>query len=166
MDAAWWTAFSSVATAVGSIVAAVGLVMAALGVKYAARQMEQTKKLARGEFLLRLEELFKDHIETHRRLRPGGEWSQNTGPTTNAEWSDVERYMGLFERINVLVNDEIIALDYVDHFYGYRILNIARNPVINDAKLVRAAESWQGFIELWRKVEANRSLSTRATCHG
>jgi len=158
MDATWWTAFGSVATAAGSIVAPVALIMGALGVKYAAPQMEQTKKLARGEFLLRLEELFNDHIDTHKRLRPGGEWSENAGPTTNAEWSDVERYMGLFERINVLVNDGIVALDYVDQFYGYRILNIARNPAIYDAKLVRAAESWRGFIELWRKVEANRGL--------
>jgi hypothetical protein len=154
--ALWWTAFGSVATAVGSMVAGVGLVMTAKGLKYAAGQLEQTKKLARGEFLLRLEELFQDHFETHKRLRRGGEWSGDEGPSTGEEWSEVEKYMGLFERINVLVKDDIINLDYVDYFYGYRILNIARNPVIRQAKLVDQAEWWQNFIELLRKIEANR----------
>jgi hypothetical protein len=118
---------------------------------------EASRKIAQGEFLLRLEELFQMHLETHKRLRPGGEWAGGKGgPTTNTEWIDVERYMGLFERINALVRDKVVPLDYIDKFYGYRLLNIAANPIIHQVKLVEEADSWQDFIELWQQIEANR----------
>ena len=128
MDSAWWTAFGSLATAAGTLLTAIGLFITAKSLRYAANQIEQSKKIARAEFLLRLEDLFHDHLETHSRLRPGGEWAKEDGPTSPSDWIKVEKYLGLFERINVLVNDGIIDLNYVDDFYGYRVINLARNP--------------------------------------
>ena len=170
-DPMWWTAFGSIATAIGSLATGIGVIAAAIGLRYAGRQLQQSqqiaedarrvaeasRKIAQGEFLLRLEELFQMHLETHKRLRPGGEWAEGRGgPKTNAEWIDTERYMGLFERINALVRDRIVPLDYIDRFYGYRLLNIVANPVIRQAKLVEQADSWQDFIELWKLIEAHR----------
>lgn len=167
-DATWWTAFGSIATAVGTIATGTGLIFTAIGLRYAGDQLrqskqiaEEAKKITQGEFLLHLEELFQTHTETHKRLRPGGDWADGmSGPSNAAEWADVERYMGLFERISALVHDKILAIDYVDNFYGYRVLNIVANPVIHQAKLKAEAASWQGFIELWKQIEAHRNKGT------
>jgi len=161
----FWIAFGSIAAAVGSLATAVSLIFAAKALSYAGRQMqesrkvaEESKKITRGEFLLRLEEFFSQHIETHMRLRPGGEWSDGvTGPKNASEWGPVERYMGLFERIQVLIDDGIIDLATIDKLYGYRVFNIVENDVIRKTKLEGArAEYWQGFIKLWQGLKEQR----------
>jgi hypothetical protein len=143
-----WPALESIATAIASIIAAVGLI-------YVGKQLRESKKIARAEFLLRLEELFQEHTEVHTRLRPGGDWADGSkGPSTSEEWVKVERYMGLFERIQVLIDDRIVDLDAVDRFYGYRVLNIVDNPIIRQAKLEgERAKYWKNFIKLQRALE-------------
>jgi len=67
--------------AVGSIAAASGSLITAGGLFFANRQLRESKKISRGEFILRLDDVFRQHIETHMRLRPGGDWSDRiTGP--------------------------------------------------------------------------------------
>ena len=114
----------------------IGLVLIAIGLIYTGYQIHGSKTAARGEFLLHLDEMFQQHNETHTRLRPGGLWGDGkTGPASVEEWVAVERYMGLFERINILVEDKIIDIDTVDRLYGYRVINISRNKIIQQAKL-------------------------------
>ncbi len=171
MDAEFWTAVGSVATVIGSLAAGIGLVLTGLGLRYAGAQLEQSKQVAKdakdvaeeskniaqGEFLLRLDELFQQHIEVHRRLRPGGDWANaKSGPQTNDDWVDVEKYMGLFERIQFLVSRRIIDIDIIDKLYGYRLFNIVSNPIIRKNKLEQEADAWQDFIALWRALEAHQ----------
>lgn len=140
-----------------SVATAIGAVMAAAGLIYAGIQLRASRKIARGEFLLRLDELFHPYNEVHTQLRPGGAWAEGRGgPTSVEEWVAVERYMGLFERIKTLVDDGIVGLDTVDKLYGYRVFNIAANAIIHQAKLVRESESWEDFIELWHALERHR----------
>jgi hypothetical protein len=148
----FWIMFGSISGAVGSFAAAVGLI-------FAGKQLLDSKKISRGEFLLRLDELFQQHVETQMRLRPGGDWSSgDAGPEKASEWGSVERYMGLFERIQVLMDAGIIDLATVDHLYGYRVLNIAKNPVIRREKLEGPrAKYWLGFIRLWKALEERRA---------
>lgn len=74
-------------------------------------QIRQFSKITRGEFLLHLDEMFQQHQQVHLQLRPGGEWADGSaGPKEKEEWSIVERYMGLFERINILVSDGIVDI--------------------------------------------------------
>jgi hypothetical protein len=131
----------SIATALGAIVAAFSLV-------YAALQLRTSRKIARGEFLLHLDELFSLHTEVHQNLRPGGDWANGGRPQSNVEWIAVERYMGLFERVKVLIDDGIIDANTVNRLYGYRITNIVSNAAIQEEKLVKEAGSWKDFIEL------------------
>ena len=147
----FWAALESIATAVASIIAAIGLI-------YVGKQLKASKKIARAEFLLRLDELFREHTEVHVRLRPGGDWaSESKGPESNEEWAAVERYMGLFERIKVMIDDGIVDLDTVDKLYGYRVFNIANNTIIRKAKLEgERAKYWAKFIELKRALEDHR----------
>ena len=138
-----------------------GLVLTALGLIYTGYQIREAKKVARGEFLLHLDEMFKQHYQTHIRLRPGGDWGNGkTGPINLEEWVAVEQYMGLFERINVLVEDRIIDIDTIDRLYGYRVINILGNEIIKHSKLEIESESWQHFIKLGnaiKNIRRNRS---------
>ena len=41
------------------------------------------------------------------------------GPETAEEWANVEAYMGLFERINVMINAGLIRFETFQPLYGY-----------------------------------------------
>ena len=60
--------------------------------------------------------------------------------------------MGLFERMNRLIEIHSLSAEYVARFYGYRINNIWANDVIRHDKLEREAPGWQDFIELSRRI--------------
>ncbi len=139
------------------IIASLGLFLAGIGLIYTGRQIQQARKIARGEFLLHLDELFAQHNDVHLLLRPGGDYA-NGGkkPDTTQEWTAVERYMGLFERVKALIDDKIIDIDTVYSFYGYRVFNLTANETIRECKLVQEEESWIDFVELWRALEAYR----------
>jgi hypothetical protein len=145
-----------------SIATIIGLALTAIGLIYTGSQIHGSKKVARGEFLLHLDEMLQKHNDVHIRLRPGGEWAKgNTGPKNNEEWAAVERYMGLFERVNILVEDKIIDIDTIDRLYGYRIINISENKVIRQAKLEQESQSWQDFIKLKDKIYYLRQNRSR-----
>ena len=65
MDTTWWSAIGdNMATLAGSLLAGFGLVLTGLGLFYSAGQLNQSKqvakdsmRIARGEFLLHLEQL-------------------------------------------------------------------------------------------------------------
>jgi hypothetical protein len=136
----------------------VGLIMTGIGLIYAGIQLRAAKKIARGEFLLRLDEMFQQHLEVHTRLRPGGVWAvQGKGPSSLEDWVAVEKYMGLFERIKVLIDDGIVDLATIDRLYGYRVFNIVANEVIRKAKLEgETRKYWQDFIGLHQSLEKRR----------
>jgi hypothetical protein len=136
------------------IAAVIGLVIAIIGLIYAGIQLSESKKIARGEFILHLDEMFQQHNDMQSLLRPAEKWGGdgNTGPATIKEWEDVEKYMGLFERINILVNYGIIDIETFEELYGYRIINIGKNKIIRKKKLVENASNWQNFIEIYNKT--------------
>ncbi len=143
--------------AVGSVATAIGVAVAAGSVLYAARQLRTSKRVSAGDFLLRLDDQMAKHSDVHMKLRPGGMWAdRKTGPKTTEDWTAVEGYMGLFERIRVLVEAGVLDLNAVNRFYGYRISNIVANPVIRTEKLEKRANDWQDFIWLERALEARR----------
>jgi hypothetical protein len=162
--AEWWAAFGSVATAIGSIATAAGVLFAAWQLaesrkvaKESKRVAEESKRIAQGEFLLRLDELFRHHDVVHRRLRPGGEWGQKGGgPSSNDNeaWADIESYMGLFERIKVLIDNGIVDLEIVNRLYGYRVSNITSCDEIRKGKLENpeTRHGWSDFIALARAL--------------
>jgi hypothetical protein len=145
-------------TIIGLGLTGAGLVFTGIGLTFAGMQLRVAQRTAHGEFLLNLDEMFWHHDKTHRRLRPGGDWSKKgTGPSEEdfEAWTDVESYMGLFERINVLVKEGIIDLDTVNRFYGYRISNIVNNDRIREGKLEnpKTKGGWRDFIELARALK-------------
>ncbi|PKO01991.1 MAG: hypothetical protein CVU43_10135 [Chloroflexi bacterium HGW-Chloroflexi-5] len=140
-----------------SIASIFGLLLTSIGLFYTGNQIYRSRKVARAEFLLHLDEMLQEYNDVHINLRPGGEWqTKSTGPKNSNEWVPVERYMGLFERINILVNDKIVDIDTIDRLYGYRIINISNNKIINQEKLIQEGEEWNDFINLRDKIIKKR----------
>src|SRR5690606_16025530 len=113
----FWEYLTAIATAVGVILTGGGLI-------FAGWQLRDARRVAEGEFLLKLDEMFRHHQEVHLALRKG-KWSVGvSGPETNEEWAAVDAYMGLFERVHLLIERKIIDKETVERLYGYRIQNI------------------------------------------
>jgi hypothetical protein len=148
--------------AVGSIATSVGVIVALFAALYAAKQLQTARKIAHGQFLLDLDEAFVRHRDIHMRLRPRGLWADGkTGPMSSDEWIATESYMGLFERIKVLLDNGVIDFEVFCRLYGYRMSNIVANPRIREEKLIRQKGAWQDFIELWNKVERRNQRRSR-----
>ena len=126
-----------------------GLFLTCLGLLYTGEQIRRAKNITQADFLLKLDDHFHYHLSIHSKLRPKGEWSiPGTGPKSTDEWIAVEKYMGLFERISVLVDSGIISKQIIDRLYGYRISNIVHNDIIYQTKLVQEKDGWSDFIKL------------------
>lgn len=149
-------------------VTVVGVIGAVVGLWYAGQQLHNTRQSIRGEFLLTLDQAFVRHAAVHGRLRPGGDWEgsarrpdnmdewwavKDLGPK-DSEWLAVEEYMGLFERIEVLIDGGSLDAALVNRLYGYRVFNIVANSEIRTKKLIDLAEGRQDFIKLKERLEA------------
>jgi hypothetical protein len=135
----------------GLVLALGGLLVALGGFIYAGRQLFLSQRSARGSFLLDVEEMLRHHDHVHTKLdsKGGADWN----PATE-EWPAVEAYMGVFERIQLLIEERILELGTVDRLYSYRVLNIVSNDYIRKEKLVEKAQFWPDFCRLWHSLEA------------
>jgi hypothetical protein len=150
-------AVGNVATAITAAAAVWALLYAKGQVKEAKEQLKQARIISAHDFLLRLDEALQRHTKVHLLLQPGFEWGSNKdGPASAEEWFLVTSYMGLFERVNVLVESGIFELPTVDKLYGYRVYNIVANDAIRKAKLENSnfAPYWAEFIKLWLKLKS------------
>jgi hypothetical protein len=149
----------SIATAVAAVAALVALIYARGQIKEAQKQLRHSRAIAHGDFLLRLDEAFQRHATVHMLLQPDFAWGSNkAGPVSPEDWFLVTSYMGLFERVNFLIESEIEELAIIDKLYGYRVYNIVANNVIRVAKLENKeiARYWEGFIHLWLQLKSLR----------
>jgi hypothetical protein len=136
---------------VALVIGGLGLLLTGLGLLYAARQLRLSRAIARAESYLHLDELLLQHKKVYLKLYPDpkGEWGDRiSGPTDVDEWGDVVVYMGLFERIKVLIELGVIDLAVIKRLYSYRLQDIVNNQVIYQKKCVEQAEYWTDFTEL------------------
>jgi hypothetical protein len=143
---------------VGDYITLGGVLVAGVGLTFAGLQLKAAQTVAKGQFLLSLGPPFRDYVALHARLRAGGQWwaSEERQPS-NEDWAELEQYMGLFERMWILVQDNSLDLGVVDRLYAYRLGNIVKNDHIRGLKLEREASGWTDFIRLWHALEAYRS---------
>jgi hypothetical protein len=133
-------------------------------------ELEQQSQTARGQFLLALHERFHKYEKIHNLLRneeANFKWWSGAEPTSD-EWAEVEAYMGLFERVWMLVKGKSIDIEVIERLYGYRIENIVINDKIRKTKLEdrELAIYWIDFIELWRALEeAHKKRLNEPLCH-
>lgn len=152
--AAWVGAMSGLlAVAVGIF----ALWYASKQVKLGRDQRRDASRSALGQFLLQLDEAMQRHQVAHMNLRPGGEWYNTTDRPADNEMAGAIAYMGLFERIKIMIDSRLLPGDVVNRLYGYRIGNIWVNDRLMCEKLVKLSDQWQDFLELVRCMEKERN---------
>jgi hypothetical protein len=148
--AAWVGAISGfLAVAVGVF----ALWYAAKQVKLGRAQQRSAASSALGQFLLQLDEAFQRHQAAHLNLRPGGQWCDTADRPTDEEMPAAIAYMGLFERIKIMIDHNVLPGDVVNQLYGYRVGNIWSNDRIMREKLVKLSGQWQDFLKLVKCME-------------
>ena len=147
-------ASTAIGTLITGIITAFAVIAAFIAGYYAKGQLDEAKKTAYGDFLLHLDEMFRYYESVHTKLHPKGNWSKGKhSPETVEDWVAVSGYMGLFERIQLLLENDIIKeLDTADRLYGYRLFNIVKQPIIYHDMLVERGSGWIGFIKLWEAL--------------
>lgn len=133
---------------------ALGLLLTGVGLLYAARQLRISRKIARGEFLLRLYELVQQYNDVHAALIGNGRWANGIeGPRSDQEWARVDLYMGLLESLQILIEDGFLDAKTVDRLYGHRVVALMDNEVIRQRNLVDRGYRWKDFMVLLTALE-------------
>jgi len=131
----------------------VGFYVAYRQLHSSAQQNILQKKAAQAGFLLEFDKMLDRYDHIHKKLRPEGQWASKEIELKAEHWAEIERYMGLFERIGILIDDDFISIEVFDRLYGYRIRNIQNNPTIKREKLEKRAYGWTDFIALSKALE-------------
>ncbi len=107
---------------------------------YISRQVNVTRQQTKGQFLLALDAQFEKSMGIMPRLL------EPTFVPVDSEWIDIWRFMGVFERISVMVDDKILDAALVDRLYGPQLMTLIANDVIYQ-RLAASAAEWQDFID-------------------
>jgi hypothetical protein len=125
---------------------------------------EQTQRVSKGQFLLQLDEAFRQFNDVHRSLmqpnEPDPEWHP---PDDN--WTRVVLYMGLFERCKILIDYGLLDPEIFERQYGYRLRRIVATPTIVEQCLNPSRiAGWADFLALRDEVvelyEARKNRQT------
>ena len=142
--------------AIQALAAILGLIGVIIGLVYADFQFRATKRSTQGNFLLQFDQMLQTYDKVHKLMRPIGDWRSGKKKIEEDDWPDIERYMGIFERIKILIDDKFINLAVFDRLYGYRIDNILKTRQILNEKLIKRAYGWQDFIHLTNALYQDR----------
>lgn len=123
---------------------------------YISRQVRVTRQQTKGEFLLALDDQFEKSNDITLRLinEPGFK-------PTSSDWLQIFRLMSVFERINIMVEDQILDVALVDRLHGFRLLNVIANDDIF-ARVKASGAEWQDFIDLCYAIADHRMRSAFA----
>ena len=157
-----WTDLEAPASVVASVVTVVGITATVAGVlvalifgirqaKSAVSSLEVAKRANQLQAMIAFDQLLEKYHHIHTGLRPGGDLRKKEDPS-HQECVDIERYMGLFERAQIFLDDGFLRLDRFKDLYGYRMKNIASQPWVLEAKLRKQKNGWARFLDLYRRV--------------
>lgn len=137
-----------------------GVVIAGIGLVYAAVQIRKTARISEGQFLLELTKMFKEHDAVHIKLRPAGDWQKgNQNPHTQQDWADVDAYMGLLERCEILIQQNSLDPNVFASLFAYRVDNLLAQGAIVGKKLVGSERAhWTDFIKLAVRLKSMGAL--------
>ncbi len=117
---------------------------------YISRQVSVTRQQTKGQFLLALDEQFEKSNGIMIRLVN----EEGFRPVGN-EWPEVWRLMSVFERINIMVDDQILDIGIVDRLYGFRLVSLIANDDVYQ-RLASSGVEWQDFIDLCYAIVNHR----------
>lgn len=146
------------------ILTAIGTMLTGIGLIYTGIQVKLSRKTARSQFLIQLYQLMEQHNEVHARLTGMGWPDGRKGPETIEEWIKVGRVLGIFEYIQILVEDGIIELDTVDELYSYRLFHLVNNEIIWKRHFA-AGGAWHGVVKLLDELKDRKMFTLLSEKH-
>jgi hypothetical protein len=142
------------------LLTAAGLIFVGIGLLYAARQLRLSKNIANSDFFLHYYEIIQQYNDIHAYLTENGPWVGNKGgPGSEEEWARVDRYMGLLEVMQILIEDKLLDKKTMDRLYSHRIVALVGNQAIYQRNLVERRYRWSDFEKLQNSLEGEKAYS-------
>lgn len=141
----FWSGLTALATVIGLI--------------FVSYQFNESRKTSRAVFLLSLDERFREYSDLNNQLQIRSNTWHPLQPSMNGEkiihpgfdFDLLFTYLGLFERIKLLIDDGTLKLTEIDRLYGYRVRHITKNDYLfNFVK--DNPQNWQDFIKLCKQL--------------
>jgi hypothetical protein len=114
-------------------------------------QLREAKNIARGQFLLALDQSLAPFEQVRRQVNRGEQ------PGSVA----LRRYIACFERIGLLLRERQLKIGTVDQLYGSRfakLVNGGHLGIVQDRP-----EEWRGVVWLWEDLRPLRGLAAPPT---
>jgi len=146
MQSDFWNIVGSISQIIGSVVAIIGII-------YIAFQVRDTRRFTRSALLNELEKESRDHRRAFQLVT--GEWKSDKEITTREDdVYELFECLGLFERIKLLLDNDVIDMRTVNELFGYRFFLIANNLNVQKHILYPDMNSFIAIFALhnqWRK---------------
>ena len=160
-----YTASATVLLAIATVILAV--ITGALAWS-ALLEFKEAQRIHRFDFLFHLDEAISTphNIDIANRVIK----HESYGSITSIEeWNDLRRYMGIFERIQFLIDVEMVDIDHVSDIYFSKMERIVNHNEIYN-RILKDSNGWQRFHKLWcalvehrrKKGEKTRDLNNFA----
>lgn len=115
--------FLSAASAIGQIISSI---VAIVGILYIARQVRDTRRFTRSQLLNELEKESRDHRHAFQLVT--GAWLSTTEITKREDdLYAIFECLGLFERMKLLLDNNVVDLRTVNELFGYRFFLLVNN---------------------------------------
>ena len=135
MNVATTITLTDIATVILAIATTVSLI-------YIGRQVRVTRQQTKGEFLLALDA----QIEKARPIAIRLLNEQGFKPVGD-DWPQIWALMGIYERISIMLDDQILDIRIIDRLYGFALRALIANDAVYERLKLTGAE-WQDFIDL------------------
>ena len=133
---------------------AIGLPIAAVLLYLTWRSLRRTALVEEAQLWVESRRLLTEYHDVHTALAPGGGWHKSSGfPASAADLRRLEAYMGILEHCKIMIDSKLLSWPTFVAVYKYRLSNLASNPYICQAKLIKAAKDWAHLNELLRACD-------------
>jgi hypothetical protein len=145
------------------VIATIVLVVVTAGLAcFAVLELKEARTVHALEFLLRIDQMFQasQNIKIANDIAANTELHKyqhgETSKTSIEDWNDLRRYMGLFERIEMLLEMRTIEIEHVSDVYYSKLQKIVADKEIYHHILKNRREGWRRLEKLWLWVVAYR----------
>lgn len=125
---------------IGILVTGLGSMAGLIGIIFVWNQVRASRRIAQGEFILRLGQLLAEH-ESASRLLVDGQWKPDTGDKNDPAMIDMVRYMEMFDQMKVLIDYQMIEPRIFQRLFGYRLYFIVIEGML-DKYCLRMYNGW------------------------
>jgi hypothetical protein len=129
-----------------------GVAGAAVALWFGATQLRIARSIAKGDFLLRLEDAMEAHAALQDRLHRGA-WRAGAPAIAREDRAKLQDYLGEFELIELLVDAGVVDLATIDRLHGYRLDLLLWNEQAH-GMAAGNPKGWAHYLALQASIDA------------